>query len=51
MGAKWGDKKIRPFLKNGDAQNKKYGQTAGKSEKYRIFLFQKKKDGEKMGTR
>ena len=31
--AKWGDKKIRPFLKNGDAQNNKYGKTTGKSEK------------------
>ena len=42
-GAKWGDNKTRPFLKNGVAQNKKNGRTPGWREKIQIFSFQKKK--------
>ena len=43
VGAKWGDKKIRPFFKNGDAQNQKNGRTPVGREKNTDFLFKKKK--------
>ena len=41
-----GDEKTRPFLKNGDAKNKKKGPTPCGREKYQI-LFKKKKMGRK----
>ena len=43
-----GDEKTRPFLKNGDAKNKKNGPTPCGREKNQIFVFQKKK---KMGRK
>ena len=42
-----GDEKTRPFLKNGDAKNKKNGRTPCGREKNQIFVFQKKKMGRK----
>ena len=42
-----GDEKTRPFLKNGDAKNKKNGPTPCGREKNQIFVFQKKKMGRK----
>ena len=48
MGAKWGDKKISPFLKNGNAQNKKNGANAWWARKNTDFLLSKKK---KMGRK
>ena len=43
MGEKWGDKKTRPFLENGDAQNKNNGPTPCGREKIQICVFKKKK--------
>ena len=48
MGEKWGDKKTRPFLKNGDVKIEKNAQTPGVCEKIQFFVFSKKK---KMGRK
>ena len=39
MGEKWGDKKTRPFLKNGDVKIKKNARTPGVCEKIQFFVL------------
>ena len=48
---KWGDKKTAHFKKMGTRKLKKNGPTPCGRKKIQLFVFQKKKYGEKMGAK